>query len=381
MLTWVEVDTSALGANLHALRAGLPEGAIVAPAVKGNAYGHGLAVAAHAFVDAGAEMLCVNALYEARALRAAGIDTPLYLVGYVSVSEVPEALGLGCELVVFNPETIDAIERAAPEQPARVHVKLETGNNRQGLRSPEALALAQRIAASRYTTLAGVASHYANVEDTTDHSYAREQLAVFDTFCDELQVQGISPGLRHMSNSAASILWPGQCLDMVRIGISAYGMWPSKETLVAALMGGRKDLSLRPALTWKCRVAQVKDVPAGEYIGYGCSYRTTHPTRLAILPVGYYDGYDRGLSNVAHVLIGGCRAPVRGRVCMNITMVDVTDVPEAALESAVVLLGADGDEVITAEQLAGWAGTINYEITTRINERIPRVRASGPPAQ
>ena len=373
MLTWVDVDTDALGANLRALRAGLPSAAIVAPAVKGNAYGHGLVIAARAFLDAGAQMLCVNALYEARALREAGIDAPLYLVGYVARQDLPEALALGCELVVFNPETLEAIAALQPAAPARLHLKLETGNNRQGLRPEPALALARAIHASPHAVLAGVASHYANVEDTTDHGYAREQVRRFDAFCGTLRAQGIDFGRRHMSNSAASILWPDRCLDMVRIGISAYGLWPSRETLVAALLGGRKDLILTPALTWRCRIAQVKDVPAGEFIGYGCSYRTTHPTRLAILPVGYYDGYDRGLSNVAHVLIGGRRAPVRGRVCMNVTMVDVTDVPTAALEAEVVLVGADGDEVVSAEQLATWAGSINYEVVTRINERIPRI--------
>ncbi len=377
MLTWVDVDVSALQDNLRALSAGLPDGALVAPAVKGNAYGHGLVVAARAFAAAGADKLCINALYEARTLRDAGVQLPLYLVGHVATEDLAQALELGCELVVFNGETLDAIEALAPDVPAQLHVKVETGNNRQGLGPDAARLLAERIVGSPRAVLAGVASHYANVEDTTDHGYAKDQLRRFLAFCDDLGQRGIDAGLRHMSNSAASILWPEHCLDMVRIGISAYGMWPSRETLVAALLGGRKDLELRPALTWKCRVVQVKEVPAGEFIGYGCSYRTTHRTRLAILPVGYYDGYDRGLSNVAHVLIDGHRAPVRGRVCMNITMVDVTDVPSARLDSHVTLLGADGDEAITAEQFASWAGSINYEIVARINDRIPRVARQG----
>ena len=162
-------------------------------------------------------------------------------------------------------------------------------------------------------------------------------------------------------------------MELVRTGIACYGMWPSTEAYVAALMAGRALVQLRPALAWKTRIVQVRDVPAGEYVGYGRTFRTTHPTRLAILPMGYYDGYDRGLSNLAHVLVHGARAPVRGRVCMNITMVDVTHIPAAASGDEVVLLGSQGDERITAEQMAGWAGSINYEITTRINERIPRI--------
>jgi alanine racemase len=373
MLTWVEVDTDALASNLTALGQRLPSGAILAPAVKGNAYGHGLILAAKAFAGTGAQMLCVNAVYEARTLRAAGIDIPLYVVGYVEVSHLGEALQLGCELVVYNTETVDAIEALAPDRPARLHVKLETGNNRQGLSPDLAFALAKRIAGSPSAHLAGIASHYANVEDTTDHTYARAQLQRFHAFARRLREAGFAPGSLHMSNSAAAIIWPEECLDIVRVGISAYGMWPSKETLVAALMSGRKDLNLRPALTWKCRIAQIKEVPAGAFIGYGCSHRTTHPTRIAVLPIGYYDGYDRGLSNTAHVLISGHRAPVLGRVCMNVVMVDVTNVPNIKIESEVVLLGASGAEEITAEQMADWAGTINYEITTRINDRIPRI--------
>ena len=158
---------------------------------------------------------------------------------------------------------------------------------------------------------------------------------------------------------------------MVRIGISCYGMWPSNETYVSFIKERESQFQLMPALTWKARVAQIKIVPEGDFIGYGCTYRTSRETRLAILPVGYYDGYDRGISG-AHVLIHGRRAPIRGRICMNIIMVDISDIPDVLLEDDVVLLGRDGKEVISAEMFSQWAGTINYEATTRINDRIPR---------
>jgi len=184
----------------------------------------------------------------------------------------------------------------------------------------------------------------------------------------------VPPRLRHFSNTAAALLWPESWYELIRLGIGAYGMWPSSETLVTAALEGRRDaVSLRPALTWKTRIAQVRTAAAGAYVGYGRTYRCTHESRLAVLPVGYYDGYDRRLSNVAYVLIGGRRAPVRGRVCMNMTIVDVTHVPEAALGDEVVLLGAQGEERLSAEQVAGWIGTINYEVTTRINEALPRL--------
>ncbi len=378
-LTSCLIDTDALGHNIRALRALVGPGALLAPTVKSNAYGHGLGLASRAFLAAGADWLCVNAVNEAQILRDEGIVAPIYILGYVGLDEIEQAMALGCDAVIYNAETLEkAVSvHALTGLVARFHVKLETGNNRQGLREEEAMALAERIQASEGAELVGVASHFANVEDTTDHRFAEGQLARFAAFCRRLEARGISAPIKHMSNSAATILWPDRCQDMARAGVAAYGMWPSSETLVAAVLAGRRRLELRPALTWRCRIAQVKDVAAGEFIGYGCSFRTTHPTRMAILPVGYYDGYDRGLSNVAHVLIEGQRAPVLGRVCMNITMVDVTDIPGARLEGEAVLLGRSGEEVITAEQMAGWANTINYEVTTRINDRIPRVAVSG----
>jgi alanine racemase len=253
-----------------------------------------------------------------------------------------------------------------------MHLKLETGNERQGLREPEALVLAQRIHASPHLTLEGVASHYANIEDTTDHSYARGQLERFRGFLAELRRAGIEVPLPHLSNSAAVILWSEEHRAMARVGIAAYGMWPSNETLVAALLAGRRNVTLRPALTWKTRLAQVREVPRGACVGYGLTYQTTAPARLAVLPVGYYDGYDRGLSNVAHVLVRGQRAPVRGRVAMNMTMIDVTHVDGLSLDDEVVLLGDGGGAQVTAEQMAAWIGSINYEVVTRIAAHVPR---------
>jgi len=375
-LAWVEVDVGALRANLKELRRLVGTGPVLAPAVKANAYGHGLVLAGRAFLEAGAEWLSVNALFEARALREAGVDAPIYVMGYVARDDLDEAAALGVRLVVYNPETVEALadlRRPEGAEPVRLHLKVETGNNRQGLEHGAAMELARRVADTPGLELEGVASHFANVEDTTDHRFARGQVARFRAFLAELEGRGIRPRYRHISNSAATILWPDVHFNLVRAGIACYGMWPSPETLVSASLEGRAGVRLRPALTFKTRVAQVKEVPAGAYVGYGCTYRTTHPSRLAVLPVGYYDGYDRGLSNLAHVLVRGQRAPVRGRVAMNITVVDVTHVEGVGVEREVVLIGEDGEERVTAEQVAQWAGTINYEVTTRIREGLPRI--------
>ena len=374
--TWCEVDRGALKHNIGELRALTVDEPLLAPVVKANAYGHGLEIAARAFLDAGADWLCVNALYEARRLRAVGVIEPLYVMGFVPPEECAEALELGCEFVAYDPAVVQAADDAARSrggEPARLHLKLETGNNRQGLRDAQAMELARRIHAQEHVVLAGMATHFADVEDTTDHTFAHTQRRVFGAFVRRLADEGIRPERLHVSNSAATILWPEVHMDLVRAGIACYGMWPSKESYVSAVAADRARCDLRPALNWKSRIAQVRETPAGEYVGYGRTYRTTHTTHLAVVPVGYYDGYPRSLSNLAHVLVRGCRAPVRGRVCMNMIMIDTTHIPGAAAGDEVVLLGCQGEEQVTAEQMAGWADTINYEITTRINERIPRV--------
>ncbi len=372
---WCEVDADALAHNVRTFRRLVGPDVRLCPAVKGGAYGHGLIPAARAFLAGGADGLCIHQIDEARRLRAAGVDAPLHQVGPVLLDELAEVEPLGVQPVVYNVETVERLASLGAK--ARLHLKVETGNHRQGLELPAALALADRIRATPGLELVGVSSHFANIEDTTDHRYARQQLARFEEAVAALRAAGHPVPVRHLSNSAAALLWPDQGFEMVRLGVAGYGLWPSKETRVAAALAGRGRIELRPALAWKARVAQIKTVPEGAFVGYGCTFMTTHETRLAILPVGYYDGYDRGLSNLAHVLVRGRRAPVRGRVCMNIVMVDVTDVPDVALEDEAVLLGAQGDDRISAEQLAGWAGTINYEIVTRIGGHVPRITVRG----
>ncbi len=373
--TWCEIDRGALADNVRALRALVPARSRLAVAVKANAYGHGLVLAARAFVAGGADWLCVHHIDALRALRAAGVDAPVQMVGPVLWEDLGEAAALDARVLVYRRETVERLEALGVS--ARLHLKLETGNHRQGVELPRALELAAQIAAAPNLELEGVSSHFANIEDTTDHRYARGQLERFEAAVAALRAAGHPLPICHLSNSAAALLWPDHCFDMVRVGIAAYGMWPSKETRVAATLAGRGDVVLRPALRWKTRVAQVKTVPAGRFVGYGCTWRTTRETRLAILPTGYYDGYDRGLSNLAHVLIRGQRAPVRGRVCMNITMVDVTDIADVAADDEVVLLGAQGEERISAEQLADWSGTINYEVVARVGGHVPRLAAGG----
>ena len=373
-LTWVEISRSALENNIRGFRRLIGPKTILCPCVKANAYGHGLVKTARIFLSAGADWLSVNALFEARMLRNSGITSPLYVLGYIPPEGLREALELDCRLVVIDKEHVRAIARAAKAagRPARVHIKVETGSNRMGVRPDGLVEFARFILKQKLLEIEGLATHFANIEDTTDHTFAELQLRRFQDAADMVEAAGITVPIKHCANSAATILFPKTHFQMVRLGIAGYGMWPSNETYVSFVKERKNNFQLAPAFTWKTRIAQLKTVPAGEFVGYGCTYKTSHTTRLAIIPVGYYDGYDRGIAG-GHVLIRGRRAAIRGRICMDMLMAEVTDIPGARAEDEVVLMGRSGDECISAELFAQWAATINYEVTTRVNQRIPRI--------
>jgi alanine racemase len=296
-------------------------------------------------------------------------------MGYVPLNRLDAVVELGLSPVVYNPETVRRLDELARRQGGRVsvHLKVETGTHRQGIAETDLPAFIALARDAPGLILEGVTTHFANIEDTTDHGFARSQIERFSRMADEVQSAYEHRPLRHAACSAAALLFTRTHLDLARVGISLYGLWPSRETFVTCLSEGKPAIELRPALTWKTRVAQVKVVPEESFIGYGCTYRTTRPSRVAVLPVGYHEGYDRGLSGVAHVLVHGRRAPVRGRVCMNMSMVDVTDIPGVAVEDEVVLLGSQGAERVSAEQVAAWCGTISYEIVSRIHPGLPRL--------
>jgi alanine racemase len=374
VLNWVEVDGAALRWNIEQFRHRL-SGSGLGAVVKANAYGHGLLEVAAVAREAGVAWLCVNNVDEAAALRGAGHDARILVMGYVPLDRLDAVVELGLDPVVYNHETVRRLDELARGRDKRVavHLKIETGTHRQGIVEDELPGLAAEVREAPGLRLEGATTHFANIEDTTDHGFARAQMKRFTRLADDLQSAAGHPLMRHAACSAAALLFNETHLDLARVGISLYGLWPSRETYVSCLEEGQPALDLHPALTWKTRVAQVKDVAEGSFIGYGCTFRTTRPSRIAVLPVGYHEGYDRGLSGVAHVLIRGRRAPVRGRVCMNITMVDVTDVPGVEVEDEVVLLGPQGDERVSAEQLASWCGTISYEIVSRIHPTLPRL--------
>lgn len=373
-LSWVEIDLCAFIANLTEFRKRIGKTRLCL-VVKANGYGHGILPISKIAQENGVDWFGAATLDEANILRKGGIHKPILILGYVTMRHLPEVVRNRFHLTVFNLEALQRLSAICRKSRARarIHLKLETGTHRHGIMERDLPDFVQFLQEHRELVVEGVSMHFANIEDTTDHTYAMKQLERFERLVGRLESDGIRPKLKHTACTAATILFARTHFDLVRLGIGAYGYWPSRETYVSTKERKGARLTLRPVLTWKTVAGQIKEVPAGSAVGYGGTYRTTRPTRIAVLPVGYYDGYDRGLSNSAYVLIRSRHAPVRGRVCMNVMMVDVTDIPEATLEDEVVLLGQQGEEMITAEQLAGWAGTINYEIVSRINPELPRI--------
>ncbi len=370
-LVWVEIDGKAPEHNLKEIRKGSAPGTLACAVVKSNAYGHGVAQLVPLL--ASAEWFGVNSLEEGLELRSFGITRPIILLGHVPLAELRAAVEADLRLTVYNRETIEALASLPDGSvPARVHVKVDTGTARQGVLPEDLAQFLQLVKDCRAVILEGLSTHFANIEDTTNHAYAQMQITRFHAALETAErVVGRLPFI-HTACTAAAILFSATHFTMLRSGIGLYGLWPSRETMVSAREKGGAVADFRPALSWKTKIVQVKTIPEGSFVGYGCSYRTMRKTTLGVLPVGYADGYDRALGNRAHVLVRGRRAPVIGRICMNLCMVDLTDVPGARLEDEVVLLGRSGDEQISAETMAEWAGTINYEIVTRISPLLPR---------
>ncbi|MEM9555160.1 MAG: alanine racemase [Acidobacteriota bacterium] len=384
--SWIEVSASAVARNLTFFRSRVGAEVELSSVVKSNAYGHGRREMALLAAAQGADSFCVHALEEALDLRASGFAQDILIMGHVPLQRLDEAVEGGFRLVLYNRESAERLAALTTSngRRVRVHLKVETGTHRQGVDGAALDALLEVLARHRTPPddpeapgldVEGVYTHFADIEDTTDSSYAEHQLQRFGGALERLAAAGFRPRCRHTACSAASLVLPSTRFDMVRLGIGQYGFWSSRETLASYRTrhgAGARD-ALQPVLAWKTRISQLKTVPADAYVGYGCSWQATRETRLAILPIGYADGYDRRLSSSAHVLVAGRRAPVRGRVCMNLTMVDVTDIPGVELEDEVVLLGRQGERTIHADELASIVGTIHYEIVTRLGAHLPRI--------
>jgi len=367
--TWVEIDLNAIAHNTRRIKSLVGAQVQVLISLKADAYGHGALKVARTTLRNGASMLGVATLSEATPLREGGITAPILVFGYLPLWQMREAARQDVTVTLYNSEAAQALSRAALalNKTVKVHVKVDTGMGRLGIREEQLddiVALLREIQALPKLVLEGLYTHFATA-DTQDKTYAHQQLERFRHVLRVLTEQGLRPPLVHAANSAATLSLPEARFDMVRPGIAIYGLDPSAEIRVPA--------GFRPALMFKTQVAQVKMVPAGECISYDCTFITEHPTRVAVLPVGYADGFRRSPYNWGFVLIHGQEVPILGRVCMDQCMVDVTDIPQTRMGDEVVLIGRQGDATLTAEKVAERLGTINYEVVAEILARVPRV--------
>ncbi|HYH97685.1 alanine racemase [Hyalangium sp.] len=386
--SWLELSASALRHNVEAFRAleaatGGSSPRMLGAVLKGNAYGHGLQELlplVHPLVDVlylitPQDGLAVRAFERERGLS----PRQVLVIGAIAPDEAVALAREGVDAVVADlswKEAGPVLRAARLERPLRVHVHIDTGLGREGFTLEQLPRDTGFLSEHREVfELVGALSHFSNTEDVTEQGYALAQLEAFETGVSRL-VEQLSPARapqRHIAASAASLVLPRARYDALRVGISLYGLWPSPETRLSARLVLGELPTLKPVLAWRCRSQVVKWLPSGSYVGYGCTYRCSEPTRIAVLPVGYFDGYPRLVSGKAHVLVNGRRCPVLGRVMMNHLIADVTRATADERPVTATLLGHDGDEAVSAEALAGWAQTIHYEVVTRLGAHLRRV--------
>lgn len=367
--TWMEIDLGAVGENLRLLRGLLQSGARLMAVLKADAYGHGAVKVARTAVTHGADWLGVAALREAVDLRAALVGLPVLVLGYTPPWQAREAVVHEVSVAVFSLEVARAFSEAARAvgKPARVQVKVDTGMGRLGLFPAEVPAFLAELARLPGLTVEGIFTHLSVADEAAPESveHTRGQIRAFASLLDELAQADLRPPLAHAANTAALIRYPEGHFDMVRAGLGLYGLQPSPDV---PLPGGA-----RPALALKTQVAQVKTFPPGAPVGYGRAFVTERETILAVLPIGYADGFRRAPRTWPYVLIRGRRAPVVGQVSMDQATVDVTGIPGVRPGDEVVLIGRQGEESLSAETVAEALGTINYEVVAAILARVPRV--------
>jgi alanine racemase len=364
--TWVEVDLEAVAYNVRQVKEIVGPEVKIQAVLKADAYGHGAITVARTALNNGAYSCGVASVNEAIRLRQSGVDAPILVLGYTPAWLAKQALLHDVTLTLYDADVARAYSRAATElrRTARVHVKVDTGMGRLGLLPDQLISFVQEIRGLPGLDLEGIFTHF-SVADDQDLDYTRWQLDRFLKVLGRLAGIGITFSLVHCANSAALLRLPEARLSMVRLGLAMYGLQPSSNVQLPT--------GFRPALAWKTSIAQVKTLPPGSYVSYGNTYQTQGEETIAVIPVGYADGFRRAPTRWQSVLVRGQRAPIVGRVCMDQTMIDVSHIPNVRVGDEVVLIGKQGEDAITAEEVADWLGTINYEVVSEILARVPRV--------
>jgi alanine racemase len=365
--TRIEVDLDAVAKNTRVLKQACAPHTSLMAVVKANAYGHGAVHVARTVLSHGAEWLGVARVAEAAQIRDAGINAPVLLFGDTLPNQAVAAAGHGIRITLTSLDAAKAINAAAraARTPVTAHIKIDTGMGRlglcPGLDMDQTLADLKTMMHLDHLDVEGIYTHFANA-DAVDNTHARQQLALFTELLDRLDAGNRLPRIIHAANSAAALALPESHFTMIRPGIALYGLCPGP---------GVDCTKLTPAMSIISQIIQIKQVPKGFGVSYGSTHVTEQPTVIATVPVGYADGYPRRLSNIARMLLRGHRAKVTGRVCMDFTMIDVGHIPGVCPGEPVVILGNQGNDTVSADDLASLAGTINYEVTAGLTSRLP----------
>jgi alanine racemase len=364
--TIAEVNLEAIRANLRAIRAKVGEGVRIMAVVKANAYGHGAARVAFAALDAGADIFGVAHIEEAVELRDSGITTPILILGMSSPEEAPGIVANDVTASVCDMDLASALASSATSlgRRARIHVKVDTGMGRIGVRVDSALGFTRELSRLPSLSVEGIFTHFP-CSDEEDTEFTTGQIGSFRNMLDQLSAEGIRPPIAHSANSGAVLDYVDSYFDMVRPGLLMYGCYPSPSV--------GKSISVMPALTFRTRMVFIKEIDEHDSVSYGRTFRASRKTRVATIPVGYADGFIRRLSNQGQAIVGGRRVPVIGRVCMDQTMLDISDVPNARVGDEVILYGSQLGETISVEEVAGLVETAPHDVLCAIGQRVPRV--------
>ncbi len=368
MLTWIEISSQKIKHNLQTLRRLVGPEVRLMPVLKSNAYGHGLIEVAKICEESGlVDVICVVNLDEAHALLKNKIRTPIFILSFYENDPKKLALAVQKKVIfsVYNKKQLAWLNTAGESvgKKVQIHLKFDTGTTRVGIFPHQLNSFYNQIKKYKFLELIGVFSHLASSEE--DKKRTLEQGRLFTEVARTLEECHGRPLIKHLASSAASILYPELRFNAVRTGLATYGLYPSEECC--------NKIKLKPALAWNTRLIEVKQVAKGTKISYGGTFTASHPMKIGVLPVGYNDGFDRGFSSNGEVVVKSKLCPVVGRVCMNLTMVDLTEIKNPKIGDLVTLIGHSTKNSITAENLAKRLGTINYEVIDRINPTLPRI--------
>jgi len=371
-LTWIELSKDNFSHNLKTIRGLIGPKVILAPCIKANAYGHGLIESAKILSENGADWLCVDTVDEGLILRENSISCPILILGYIHPDEIGKVVDNKFRVFVYDENLAKFLSKEALEKKvvAYVHLKVDTGMSRQGIRVEDLENFLSAIQLLPNLTIEGLATHFATSDEISDRAYYAGQIEKFDMAISICKNKLGNSLIIHGANSGAVLTDPKSYYDLVRPGIAVYGYYPSDEVKASCQ---KKNIKLLPVLSLYTKIVQVKHIKKGEGISYGCTYIASKEMKVAVLCIGYYDGIARVLGNIGFVLIHGEKARIVGRVCMNMIIIDVTDILLARSGDYAVIIGRDGKNEITADTIASLSGTVNYEVITRLRESTKRI--------